>query len=97
MSEEEELSCPDCGALLEWGECPNCDFGHKVKGRVEKKMSEEKKSGMEERHLLPIVSKKVEIYVDEMPRVLTLVKRLAGGGEWRANYMIQKATEEIRK
>ena len=35
MSEEEELSCPDCGALLEWGECQNCDFGHKVKGRVE--------------------------------------------------------------
>ena len=43
MSEEEESSCPDCGALLEWGECPNCDFGHEAKGRVEKKMSEERK------------------------------------------------------
>ena len=71
---------------------------------MEKKMSEEKKSLVGERHLLPIVSKKknpdeptLEIYVDEIPRVLTLVRRLAGGGEWRANYMIQNETEEIRK
>ena len=76
-----------------------------TKERVEKKMSEEKKSLIEDRgSLLPIVSKKgnpdeptLEIYVDEMPRVLTLIRRLAGGGEWRANYMIQKETEEIRK
>ena len=71
---------------------------------VEKKMTEEKKSLMEERHLLPIVSKTenpdeptLEIYVDEMPRVLTLVRRLSDGCEYRANYMIQKETEEIRK
>ena len=67
-------------------------------------MSEEKKSLMEERHLLPIVSKKgnpdeptLEIYVNEMPRVLTLVRRLPDGCEYRANYMIQAKTEEIRK
>ena len=24
---EEELGCVYCGALLEWGQCPNCEEG----------------------------------------------------------------------
>ena len=28
-----EPSCPHCGIPLEWGECPNCDYGHGHKDR----------------------------------------------------------------